>query len=153
MEKLNLDFGVKEYEINGRGVLRFSPSDPGLYSRLAQLMDDLDAKQKELKRLSELQKQETDFEVAKDLLQLMDETDRFIKDRLTFVFGKENDFDQIFDGVSTLAVASNGNWAVTNLLNALLPEIQAGAERYGRQRIDEAVTQAQKNRAQRRATK
>ena len=54
MEKLKIDLGVKEYEINGRGVLRFSPTDPGLYSRLANFTEQLEEKQKELKMLDDL---------------------------------------------------------------------------------------------------
>ena len=83
----------------------------------------------------------------------MDETDRFLKDRLSYVFGEENDFDQLFGGVSTLATASNGEWVITNFLNALKPELQAGAESYWKNKKQAAVEQANRNRAQRRAGK
>ena len=33
MKKLNIDTGVEEFRVNGRGVLRFNPADPNLYHR------------------------------------------------------------------------------------------------------------------------
>ena len=30
MEKIQFDSGMKEYRINGKGVLRFNPADPNL---------------------------------------------------------------------------------------------------------------------------
>ena len=33
MHKLLVDTGVEEFEVNGRGVLRFNPGDPNLYHR------------------------------------------------------------------------------------------------------------------------
>ena len=36
MQELNIDTGVREYRINGGGVLRFNPSDPNVYSRFLQ---------------------------------------------------------------------------------------------------------------------
>ena len=31
MEKLSFDTGIREYDVNGNGVLRFNPSDPNVY--------------------------------------------------------------------------------------------------------------------------
>lgn len=31
--ELNIDTGVEEFSVNGRGVLRFNPADPNLYHR------------------------------------------------------------------------------------------------------------------------
>ena len=31
--ELNIDTGVEEFRVNGRGVLRFNPADPNLYHR------------------------------------------------------------------------------------------------------------------------
>lgn len=33
MQTLQIDTGVEEFEVNGRGVLRFNPGDPNLYHR------------------------------------------------------------------------------------------------------------------------
>ena len=32
--ELNIDTGVEEFSVNGRGVLRFNPADPNLYHRV-----------------------------------------------------------------------------------------------------------------------
>ena len=152
MEKLILDTGSKEYQINENGILQFSPTDPGLYFRLSQLMNDLESKRQEFEELEVLQG-EDDLGRARQMLKAMDEADSFIKERLAYVFGPKNDFDQILGGVSTLAVASNGQWVVTNLINALLPEIQAGAQEYARAQAQAAVKEARERRAQRGADK
>ena len=41
MEKLNFDSGVKEYKINGGGVLRFNPGDPNVYARFLEAADKI----------------------------------------------------------------------------------------------------------------
>ena len=41
MEKLQFDSGIKEYKINGAGVLRFNPGDPNLYARFLEAGDKL----------------------------------------------------------------------------------------------------------------
>ena len=35
--ELNIDTGVEEFRVNGRGVLRFNPADPNLYHRFFAL--------------------------------------------------------------------------------------------------------------------
>ena len=35
-QKLSIDTGVQEFEINGSGVLRFNPSDPNVYNRFME---------------------------------------------------------------------------------------------------------------------
>ena len=37
MKQLSIDTGVEEFCINGKGVLRFNPSDPNLYHRFFAL--------------------------------------------------------------------------------------------------------------------
>ena len=43
MEKLNFDSGIREFEINGGGVLRFNPSDPNVYARLVEAGEKIQA--------------------------------------------------------------------------------------------------------------
>ena len=43
MQELNIDTGVREYRINGGGVLRFNPCDPNVYSRFLQAADRIAA--------------------------------------------------------------------------------------------------------------
>ena len=40
--ELNIDTGVEEFRVNGRGVLRFNPADPNLYHRFFAAGTELD---------------------------------------------------------------------------------------------------------------
>ena len=40
--ELNIDTGVEEFRVNGRGVLRFNPADPNLYHRFFAAGAELD---------------------------------------------------------------------------------------------------------------
>ena len=42
--ELNIDTGVEEFRVNGRGVLRFNPADPNLYHRFFAAGAELDRK-------------------------------------------------------------------------------------------------------------
>lgn len=152
MEKLVFDSGVKEYRINGEGVLRFNPSDPNLYARFLDALDKVKALEQELiGKAQELEASENQEQNGAVVLRLMQDADRQIKRVLTEVFGAGNDFDQVLGGVNLLAVAGNGERVITNFLAALQPVMVAGAESYSKQQADAAVAQAKLNRAQRRA--
>lgn len=149
MQQLNFDNGVKAFKINEDGVLRFNPGDPNVYARFLDAAD----------KIKEIEK--TMAEKGKDLgendgagsLRLLAEADRQIKETLSWVFGKNNDFDEIMGGVNLMAVAGNGERVITNLLSALTPILEKGAKKCAEQQIGDAVKQAQTNRAQRRAQK
>ena len=79
--------------------------------------------------------------------------DKDIKDRLSHVFGAENDFDALVGGVNLMACGRNGELIVTNLLAALKPYMERGAERHMKDAAAVAVAEARANRAQRRAKK
>ena len=149
MEKIIFDSGVKEYQINDNGVLRFNPSDPNVYARFLDAAEQIQAIEKELVASGEaLQNNEKAGESA---IRLMQEADKKVKDILGDVFGPGNDFDHMLGGVNLLAVACNGERVVTNLMQVLLPIIEDGAQKCADQRVGDAVQLAQKNRAQRRA--
>ena len=116
MEKLTFDTGMKCYRINGGGVLRFNPADPNLYARFMEAAEQVQ------------QLEKTQAEMAGDPLEKMCQVDKSIKKTLSWVFGEENDFDQLLGGVNLLAVAGNGQRVVVNLLEALLPVLTQGAE-------------------------
>lgn len=145
MEKLTLDFGVREFEINGKGVLRFNPGDPNVYARLMDALDKIKGVESWLVEQSKDVPQNDGAAV----LRLMTQADEKMKNILAWVFGWENDFDKILCGVNLMAVCTNGERAVTNLLNALTPIIQEGAERCAKQQVDTAVEAANLARAQR----
>lgn len=154
MEKLVFDSGVKEFKINGNGVLRFNPSDPNVYARFLDAMDKIRTVETDLvSRAKELEKAENQEENGAAVLRLMRDADRDTKKILSEVFGADNDFDKILGGVNMLAVAGNGERVITNLLSALQPIMVEGAQNCAKQQTDAAVAQAKRNRAQRRASK
>ncbi len=146
MEKLKFDSGIKEYQI-GSGVLRFNPGDPNVYARLMDAQGEITAVENDLvKKAGEIPQGD-----AAAVLRLMTEADTRMKAILSRVFGAGNDFDKILGGVNVMAVCGNGERAITNLLNALVPIIKEGAEKCAKQQANAAVAKAQLNRAQRRA--
>lgn len=103
---MEMDLGMQAFELPG-GVLRFNPADPALFGRLEQLEDKLRAV------------------VTRDPW----EFDRQAKDILNWVLGGSNDVDKALGGVSLLALGQNGRTVMQNLLEALAPILQEGAER------------------------
>lgn len=148
MEKLTFDSGIREFEINGSGVLRFNPGDPNVYARLLDAMDEIKAVEADLVEKAKCVQDDDGAAV----LRLMTQADKRMKEILSGVFGNENDFDQILGGVNVMAVCGNGERAITNLLNALTPIIQDGAEKCAKQQADAAVAEAQAARALREQT-
>lgn len=143
MEKITFDSGIREFEINGRGVLRFNPSDPNVYARLMDALDEIKSVEGDLVEQAKVIQQDDGAAV----LRLMAQADKRVKKILGEVFGPENDFDDILGGVNVMAVCGNGERAITNLMNALIPIIQAGAEQCARQQADKAVEEARAARA------
>lgn len=122
MENIQFDSGVKQYRINGGGVLRFHPGDPNLYRRFQEAVDKI--------ALLEAQLRE---DTGEDLLELMHATDGKLKQLLSWVFGQDNDFDALLGGVNLLAVTENGQRVITNLLQALEPVLVEGAKACARE--------------------
>ena len=127
MEKLIFDSGVKEYKINGNGVLRFNPSDPNLYRRFMEAVEKLQAVERELTQQAEAAQDQ-------EILKLMGDADEKMKSILNWVFGGSNDFHKLLEGINLLAVAENGERVVTNLFTALEPVLMEGAKFCANQR-------------------
>lgn len=152
MEHLVFDSGIREYQVNDNGVLRFNPSDPNLYTRFLDAVEQIQAVERDLvaqAKKIEADKDQTESGAA--VLRLMTGADRETKKILTEVFGAQNDFDALLGGVNLLAVGGNGQRVITNLLTALQPVLVAGAETCAKQQVDMAVAKAQQSRAQRQA--
>ena len=149
MQTLNFDSGIREYKINNNGVLRFNPGDPNVYARFLEASEKIQKIEEEVTTKGK----KVDENDGAAVLRLLSDADKQMKDVLGFVFGNGNDFNDIMEGVNLMAVATNGERVITNLLNALLPIIQQGAETCAKQQIGDAVQQAQLNRAARRAQK
>lgn len=151
MEKIVFDSGIKEYEINNNGVLRFNPSDPNVYARFFDAAEQIQQIEKDLVAKGEsLDNTENSGEAA---IRLMQEADTKVKGILSNVFGDGNDFNKLLGGVNLLAVATNGERVITNLMQALLPIIEQGAKRCSEQKVGDAVAKANARRAQREAQK
>lgn len=139
MEKLQFDSGVKSFRINGGGVLRFHPGDPNLYSRFLEAVDKFKALEQELTQACA--KEEA------DILRVLEDADGKMKKLLNWVFGGDNDFHKLLDGVNLLAVADNGERVITNLLQALEPVLLEGARRCAGQQAKAAVEKANARRS------
>ena len=100
MQNLTIDTGMQEYLINNRAVLRFNPSDPNLYHRFFAAAPKLDALDAELTEQLKALPAEPDDARAERGLTLLTDYDHRIKALLTEIFGGENDFDKVLEGVN-----------------------------------------------------
>lgn len=121
MEKLTFDSGVRAYRVGG-GVLRFNPTDPNLYARFLEALEQLTALEARL----------TDAAQGQGVIPALQEADTAVKEILARVFGPGNDLDAVFGGVNLLAVGSNGERLLTNFLAALEPILSQGARQCAR---------------------
>jgi len=135
MEKITFDAGLKSYRINGGAVLKFNPADPNLYARFLEAADKI--------RELETALSQPDGEKP---LEKMCQADKEIKKILSWVFGGNNDFDVLLGGVNLLAMASNGQRVISNLLQALLPVLTEGARLCAGAQVQEAVNKARQRR-------
>ena len=141
MEQLNIDTGIREFCINGQGVLRFNPSDPNLYGRFLQAMEEIQSIEEEMVR-----KGNQNPENGKKMLDLILQADKSTKQQLTNVFGNENDFNQLLSGVNLMAVCENGERVITNLFAALSPILEGGTESFLKAKADKVRQDAKKRR-------
>lgn len=139
MENISFDSGMQQYRINGGGVLRFNPGDPNLYARFLESADKIREIEQQLTDRAEHMEQPDSGAAA---VKLMAQADKEMKEVLRWVFGGENDFDQLLGGINLLAVAGNGERVITNLFAALEPVLVAGAEKCARDLEQAAVEQA-----------
>ena len=116
MQTLQIDTGVEEFEVNGRGVLRFNPGDPNLYHRFFDLREQLAELEADLTRRTKALEETPDAgaRTAGELV-LLAEYDRRIKTMLGEVFGKHNDFDALLDGVNLAGLGGNGRPVVSGV--------------------------------------
>lgn len=136
MKELIFDDGVQEIPVNGRAVLRLNPNDPNLYLRFKNAVNDIRRMESELD-----QKREETMDNL-EILDLLGEYDQKVKVMLCQVFGQENDFDQIFGGRSVMGLARNGELAITNFFNALMPVFDEAAKTYARAEADKELAAA-----------
>lgn len=151
-QRLQFDDGLLRLDVNGNGLLTFNPSDFNVYQRFFQLLKELPELEKryaaevETPSSTESDEEQT-VELAGRELDRAREMDREVKARLGKVFGPSNDFDALLGGVNVMAMGSNGERVIANLLNALAPYIEEGADR----QMKRAAQEAKLNREHRRA--
>lgn len=141
MKQLTIDTGVEEFSVNGHGVLRFNPADPNLYHRFFGAGPALEALDRELEQKAAALPQDGPEATCAGVA-LLAEYDKRIKALLAGIFGPENDFDAVLDGVNLAGVGANGRRVVQNLLEALTPILQEGAQRHLDAAADAAVARA-----------
>ncbi len=139
MEKIQFDSGVREYKLNGMGVLRFNPGDPNLYARFMEAVEEIKDMEKKLAS-------QAGENSGMTVLKLLQDADRQMKQSLNRVFGEGNDFDKILGGVNLLAMGANGERVVTNLFAALQPILLKGAESCAKEKTQDAVSRAKARR-------
>ena len=139
MEKIQFDSGIREYRLNGAGVLRFNPGDPNLYARFMEAVEEIKDMEKKLSAQA--------GDDGMTVLKLLQDADRQMKQSLSRVFGEGNDFDKILGGVNLLAIGANGQRVITNLFAALQPILLQGAEACAREQTQAAVTRAKARRS------
>lgn len=122
MKKITFDSGLRKYEL-GNGVLSFNPLDPNLYERFVEATEKLQHLEEEMLKSAK------DAEITGvDALVILKGVDNKAKTILNNVFGGANDFDHMLAGVNLMAVATNGERVITNLMNALTPILEQGAK-------------------------
>ena len=113
MEKLLFDSGIKTYKV-GAGVLKFNPTDPNLYARFLEVLEELTILEKAIP-------------LGDNAVAALAQTDKEVKARLSYVFGPGNDVDAVFGGVSLLAVGASGERLITNFMAVIEPILSDGA--------------------------
>lgn len=163
MDKLIFDTGIKEYEVNGKAILRFNPTDQNVYARFCEFYNEIvDLIKPYDEAVEKFQKEnqgagieldEKGFAKAAQLMEVSRKTDINIKERLTYVFGDENDFEAMFGGVNIAAATDSGDTVIENFLEAILPLVETNAEnreKMMKEKIEKATSKANLNRQQRR---
>lgn len=143
MEKIQFDSGIKQYKINGNGVLQFNPADPNVYARFMEAAQKIKQLETQLRAKASTAQEEGGAQIV----QLMADADKQMKDILSWVFGAGNDMNEILGGVNLLAMASNGERVVTNLFAALQPILMEGAQSCAKETTRAAVEKAKARRA------
>lgn len=150
MQTLCFDDGIQEFEVNGNGVLRFNPTDPNVYDRFRELVGEFEAIEQDYQdNLSALEAEKTDengFAVGGKAFELMRAMDLRVKERLAYAFGGGNDFNTLLGGVNLMAIGRNGKRVMVNVLEALAPLVENGANRYLKDEAAAAVEEAKRSR-------
>lgn len=124
MERISIDVGLKSYEVadkdgNVLGTVTINPSDVGMAGRVSEAMETIKA----LTEKAEAVDKSDGFAAAAAIAEI----DHAIKDQVDYIFGSK--VSEVFFGtVSSLATCENGNSVLENVLNALMPIVEASCK-------------------------
>lgn len=138
MRKLTIDLGIEEFELDNGKILRFNPADLNLFDRFCASQDEILAVEREMTEKAEALGEKPSGEM---FLRLMADADAKMKKILNRVFGGNNDFEDIFDGVNLMSVGTNGERVITNFIAAITPILEEGARRAANDEAVEAAAQ------------
>lgn len=124
METINFDTGIRSYRVGG-GILRFNPTDPNLYARFLDALEELAALEQTLPQ-------------GTGAISALRQVDQKAKAILQRVFGEENDISAVFGGVNLMAVGENGHRILENFVSALEPILTEGAVRWAKEKAETA---------------
>ena len=117
MKELNFDFGLNEYDLNGKVTVRFNPTDVGFLEKLSDSFTYLDLIQEEVK----LSKEEVTDE--KDVYKLAKSLDGKMRDIINALFGK--DVCTPLFGEMNLFASAGGLPVWANLMLAIAEEVES----------------------------
>lgn len=158
--RILINTGLKKYEVNDNGaVFSFNPKDFNIMAKIDTLQKAIEPLMNELgeeaeKVAKELKKKgyaEGSVEAGTDESNLafahkLEEADKFAKAELAKAFGKQNDFDAIFDYVNAFTVTdSDGACVISNFLLAIAPIIKKDVNAEIKKQKNAKVAEFKKN--------
>ncbi len=117
MKNLNFDFGLNEYDLNGKVTVKFNPTDVGFLEKLSDSFSYLDLIQEEVK----LSKEEVTDE--KDVYKLAKSLDQKMRDIINALFGQ--DVCTPLFGEMNLFASAGGLPVWANLMLAIAEEVES----------------------------
>lgn len=117
MADIRFDTGVQSFQINGGVNVEFNPTDSEFAKKLFSLFEELEARQHEYAKRAE---NEAD---PKKILDLADQFDKEIREKIDGIFGKPICTEVFRTNVMALA---NGLPVWANLMLAVIDEMDAG---------------------------
>ena len=124
MKELNFDLGLNEYDLGGKVIVRFNPTDVSFLEKLSESFATLDKIQEEVKR-EEISDEKDVYNLAKNL-------DRKMRDIINALFGQDV-CTPLFGEMNSFSSAGGlPVWA--NLMLAIADEVQASMQSELKQR-------------------
>ena len=118
MKNLSFETGINEYDLGGKVIVRFNPTDVSFLEKLSESFATLDKIQEEVKR-EEIRDEKDVYNLAKNL-------DRKMRDIINALFGA--DVCTPLFGEMNLFSSAGGLPVWANLMLAIADEVQASMQ-------------------------